>query len=302
MDRNGEKVGVIWNIRFHSTEFTSIFDLRAFPFDHQSLVVRISSCWDETIVQFRASQKDSFRQCYDDYNLQDYRLGDCGVVDVETVASAHIRSRRFLCRSDPSSSSSAARYNSLFVYQNVSRHPGFYLLNLYLPTLLIASCSFVAYAMLPENFAGRSSILVVLLLTIVAFKQVVGQYLPRLPYLTYLDRYTLAGLGLVVFVGVMQSSLAAASICVSTPSRKPTLCGAVPAIQPEVDHADYICLVISAIIWLLYQVFEGLLICRASRIGAQNLRRDVYLTGEQEMSKYIKSEAKEAKKAKEADV
>jgi len=125
--------------------------------------------------------------------------------------------------------------------------------------------------MLPEDFDGRSSILVVLLLTVVAFKQVVGQYLPKLPYLTYLDRYTLAGLSLVVIIGVIHAAMAAASICVSDPTRKPTLCGNVlgNTTQHDVDHADFICLVVSAVCWIVYQIFEIFTICRThSRLSA----------------------------------
>jgi len=292
MERQGEDIDVCWTIRFHATKFTSVFDLRRFPFDQQALVIRICSTWDEKVVQFRAQGPDACRQAYDDYNLQDYELTLGRLVDVE---SKDPRDSCYMTRSDSSSSTSGARYNSIFLLQHVARHSGFFLLNFYLPTFLIASCCFIAYAIVVEEFGSRASILVTLMLTVVAFKQVIGQYLPRLPYITYMDRYALAGLSLVVVIGIIHASLAAASLCVDKPTRKPMLCttvGTVFTSRSAVDHADYICLVVSSISWAVYQIFEVFMICRARR-DFSTVRRDVQLPPEQELATSAKLENKE---------
>jgi hypothetical protein len=285
LDRAADKIRVCWAIRFHSTTFTCVFDLRQFPFDQQSLVIRVCSTWDEKKVQFRANPVDPVLRSYGDYNLQDYELTTGHIVD---VTSRDSRDHCYATRSDAGSSTSGSRYNSVFLIQVVSRNPGFYLLNLYLPTFLISSCVFSCFAFVVDEFGGRSAILVTLLLTVVAFKQVIGHHLPRLPYLTYLDRYVLAGLSLVVIVGILTASLAAAAVCVANPTRKPTLCGAdlLGTLDHQyVDYGDFVCLVAASITWLCYQFFEMYMIFRARRIDYGSIRKDVDLPpSEQEMA------------------
>jgi hypothetical protein len=265
MERHETHAKVVWAIRFRCGQFTCLFDLRTFPFDQQALFIRISSGWDERKVQFVTAPKDACRETYEDYNLMDYDLIANRIADVYSTDS---RDARYLCRSDTSSSNSGVRYNSIFLIQTVLRQPGFYVLNLYLPTLLISSSAFTAFVFYVEDFGGRSTVLMTLLLTVVAFKQVIGQNLPRLPYITYLDRYALVSLALVVVIGVMQSALSTAAVCVEAPTRKPTLCmDVLPSLDHRsVDHADYVCLVVVSILWTVYQFGEIFLILKARHI------------------------------------
>jgi len=262
MERSGENISVVWSVRFHSTSFTCIFDLRRFPFDRQHLVVRVSSTWDEKKVQFRSSQTDTISSVIADYNIQDYQLAGTHIVDVTAGGT------RYATRSDPGSSTSGVRYNSIFLVQTVQRNPGFYMFNLYLPTFLIASFAFAVFAFVVDDFSGRSSIIVTVLLTVVAFKQGIKQYVPSLPYVTYGDRYILAGLGMVIIIAIETASLAAASLCVSGPQRRPTLCGATvlgSLKYANVDFADAVCWAADVGVWLGYHLVEAILIGRASR-------------------------------------
>jgi hypothetical protein len=276
-----------------------VFDLRKFPFDRQALVVRVSTTWDEKKLQFRRNSGEAVLQAFGDYNLQDYELTSARIVD---VTSTDPRDGWYATRSDAGSSTSGARYSSAFLIQTVSRNPGFYLLNLYLPTFLISSCSFAAFAFLVDEFAGRSAILVTLLLTAVAFKQVIAHSLPRVPYITYLDRYVLTGLTLIIVVGIVQASFAAASICVFKPERRPSLCspeffGGVP--PRHVDDGDHIALIVSSITWVVYHLLEMFLIIRAihSDAGA-GVRKEVTLGQDESQSVKlpVKNETKEEAK------
>jgi len=265
MERHETHAKVVWAVRFRCGSFTCLFDLRKFPFDQQALFIRVSSGWDERKVQFVTAENDASRETFDDYNLMDYDLVGSRIADVYSVDA---RDARYICRSATSSSNSGARYNSIFLIQNVSRQPTFHLLNLYLPTLLISSSAFISFVFYVEDFNGRSSVLMTLLLTVVAFKQVIGQNLPRLPYLTYLDRYALISLALIVLIGVIASALSTAAVCVDSPTRKPTLCSEVlPSLDfASVDHADYVCLVVVSIFWSFYQLVELGLIFKARRV------------------------------------
>jgi len=123
MERHEWHAKVIWAVRFRSSSFTCLFDLRRFPFDQQALFIRISSGWDERKVQFVTAKTDPCRESYDDYNLLEYDLVENRIAD---VYSTDARDARFLFRSDTSSSNSLVRYNSVFLIQNVSRQPGFF--------------------------------------------------------------------------------------------------------------------------------------------------------------------------------
>jgi len=273
-EKSGDHVIVIWAIRFRCNKFTCQFDLRKFPFDQQALFIRISSQWDETKVQFIASTRDKpTRVAYDDYNLPDYEIVSSRIADVQSQES---RDLRYLCRSNMSSSNSGVRYNSIFLIQNVSRHPEFYVLNLYLPTFLISSSGFIAFVFAVEDFNGRATVLMTLLLTVVAFKQVITQNLPRLPYVTYMDRYALVSLALIVLIGVIAAAESTATVCVVAPTRRPTLCTMIlPTLDfANVDHADHICLIVVSVLWMFYQVVEGCLIGLARRVEQAELAEE----------------------------
>jgi len=264
-EREPDGLKVIWAIRFRCNKFACRFDLWKFPFDQQSLFIRISSGWDESKVQFIISPRDEpCRQAFDDYNLPDYELVSSRIVDVN---SENNRDRRYLCRSDTSSSNSGVRYNSVFLIQNVLRHPEYYVLNMYLPAFLISSSSLTAFVFAVEDFNGRATVLMTLLLTAVAFKQFIGQNLPRLPYVTYLDRYALMSLGLIVLIGIIAAALSTAAVCVQAPTRRPTLCTQLlPTLDfSTLDKVDNICLIVVSVLWGIYQMIEGLLIGRSRR-------------------------------------
>lgn len=269
MERHESHVKVVWAIRFKCGQFTSMFDLRKFPFDQQSLIIRISSGWDERKIQFVASAKHPSRSVYNDYALPDYRLTGNRVADVYSIDK---RDAPYLCRSDPSSSNSAARYNSIFLIQCVARRPRFYVLNLYLPAFLISSSAFTSFVFYVEDFGNRTGILMTLLLTVVSFGGVIGQNLPRLPYITYLDRYNLATLGLIVLIGIVAAALSSAAVCVDAPERKPTLCGSVlPSVDHSfIDNADYVSLVVIAVFWMVYQILEFGFVVIARQIAVKD--------------------------------
>jgi len=282
-------------VRFHNTGFTCAFDLKKFPFDRQHLAVRVTTMWDERRVQFLKSETEPVRSITEDSNLQDYRLTTARIVDQNTPWQSDLLCP---CRSDPGTSTSLCRYNSAYLIHTVQRYPGYYLFNLYLPTFLISTFALSVFAFTADQFDGRSNIIVTVLLTVVAFKQSIKQQVPILPYITYVDRYILAGLGLVVVVAIETAALSAASICVAEPSRKPTLCSSdvlgKVAYYGFVDTADQICWGVDVGAWLIYNIFEAFMIFGANRSsslmeqpGAPNNKSSTTVTA-------VKTEAKAA--------
>ena len=163
-------------------------DLRRFPFDHQRLEVAIESFrWQVDDLVFVADQTTTgFAQ---DFTMQEWEL--IGVSSrVEEVASTR-----------------GARPFSHFVFEiDVERRAGFYLWKVMLPILIIVAISWSVFWMTDERLAGRSRITASGVLTVVAYQFVIADGLPRIAYLTVLDKMMLVSFALLA-VTVVQSML-----------------------------------------------------------------------------------------------
>jgi len=88
----------------------------------------------------------------------------------------------------------------------MQRKAAFYLWNIVSPTFVIVLCNSLTAAIDRSDVADRLANTITLFLTAVAFKFVVLQYLPSVPYLTWMDIYMLIGFGLLV-VGAFETFL-----------------------------------------------------------------------------------------------
>jgi len=76
-----------------------------------------------------------------------------------------------------------------------------WLKNVILLLWLICSCAFAAFSLDPEDLGDRFGIVLTLLLTATAFKFVVSDSLPKVTYMTVLDKYvSYCNLVLILFV------------------------------------------------------------------------------------------------------
>lgn len=88
-------------------------------------------------------------------------------------------------------------YATLNVFVTLSRKPGFYLWNVALPLCFLITLAFISVFLPAEDLPNRLQITLTLLLTLVAFKFVVSQYLPATSYQTWLDLYVTSGFTLL---------------------------------------------------------------------------------------------------------
>eukprot|EP00823_Brevimastigomonas_motovehiculus_P000389 TRINITY_DN1047_c0_g1_i1.p1 TRINITY_DN1047_c0_g1~~TRINITY_DN1047_c0_g1_i1.p1 ORF type:complete len:348 (+),score=87.96 TRINITY_DN1047_c0_g1_i1:101-1144(+) len=93
---------------------------------------------------------------------------------------------------DPSESTSKRSYSELHVKLQAMRKSESYLWNVGVVTFIIVSLAFLAFCMRPEELSNRLAVTLTLLLTAVAFKLMVSDSLPKVAYLTLLDKYILA--------------------------------------------------------------------------------------------------------------
>ncbi len=164
------------------------YDLRRFPFDRQTLDVQVESfTWNRDHVQWIAD--DTITGFAEGLEIPEWRI-----VEVSSRAEEVP-----VIRSEVPFS----RYTLLI---EVERRAGFYLWKVILPLLIIVALSWSVFWMPDERFAGRSRISATGVLTIVAYQFVIAEDLPRVAYLTLLDKMMIISFG-VLAVTVLESLL-----------------------------------------------------------------------------------------------
>ncbi len=73
----------------------------------------------------------------------------------------------------------------------IERIPDYFITNVVIPLFIIVGLAFVSFALPLTQLNDRLSVILTMVLTSVAFKYVVAGYLPKVSYLTLLDKYVL---------------------------------------------------------------------------------------------------------------
>lgn len=162
-----------------SVDLATRFDLRRFPFDRQNLELNVeSSAWNRD--QVRLVPTPSHTGFSDDFEIPEWKILQV-TNHVEEVA---------VLRSD-------VPFERAVIEIEIERQSGFYLWKGILPLVVIVAISWSVFWMSDERFAGRSRISATGVLTIVAYQFVLGEGLPRVAYLTVLDKIMIISFGLL---------------------------------------------------------------------------------------------------------
>ncbi|KAJ8311110.1 hypothetical protein KUTeg_011338 [Tegillarca granosa] len=159
--------------------FTENLELEDFPFDNQDLSINISSelTNEELILK------------EDDQDLSRLNVS-CLVDEQEWHLSDLVEAEERMLKKEFSEAKNIA-YPGLVVKCVATRRPGFFVWNILIIMTIISSlsfCSFVVDRDLPQR---RLQLGFTLTLTGVAFRFVTNQSLPKISYLTKLDKYIL---------------------------------------------------------------------------------------------------------------
>ncbi|XP_078674900.1 gamma-aminobutyric acid receptor subunit beta-like [Branchiostoma floridae x Branchiostoma belcheri] len=179
----GEDLPIVHQFRKVWATFKTKMNLTDFPFDHQKLTVELMSGWPLQEVELRKN------------------YGSNDTIDKENFADEDqwTVSRYLECEPGTKTNSQSKTFGKYPVYNitaHVQRKAAFYLWNTALILFPIMAVSFVVFSIPIEDNKTRLTITFTILLTAVAYKLVVCQYLPTVPYLTLLDKYVL---GWIVF-------------------------------------------------------------------------------------------------------
>lgn len=170
--------------------FAETLELADFPFDVQDLTVTVSSHRPDTELEL-VKDVDEVSAINPSSEQQEWRLHK------QIESSIHVTLQEY--------SSTRQNHPSFSVTCRAARRPGYFYWNVFLVMFFISSLSFATFSVRHTLPQFRLQLSFTLLLTSVAFKFVINQSLPRISYLTYLDKYVLASMVMLVVVCLWHS-------------------------------------------------------------------------------------------------
>jgi len=169
--------------------FAANFNLRAFPFDEQDLLVEIESFeWASDIMAFLA--QEGIVGFSDEFHIPEWYI---------TGISEHIQSKK-----EPRDHNEFSEFVATI---HVKRDPGVYTTKVMIPLGVIILVSMIVFWMDTDAFEGRLGASMTGLLTAVAYQFIASQNLPRHVYNTYLDSYVFLSF-LIILFGIGESAYA----------------------------------------------------------------------------------------------
>jgi len=183
--------GVTYRQRFSGT-FVINPDLRDFPVDEQLLPIRL---------------------VFPDYSEQELQLE----IDSETTGQSplfdipdwSIDVGRL--RVDPLMFTPGLSRASLVYELKARRHVWYYALKVLLPLVLIVCMSWAAFWIDPENTASQIGVATSSMLTLIAYRFMLGSLLPKVAYMTRLD-YFILGATILVFITLIEVLITSALV------------------------------------------------------------------------------------------
>jgi len=175
--------GVVYMQRLSGT-FTSRLDLRRFPFDRQTLQLRL------TFPDFEPGRLTPVPDRQVSGILPEFTLTDWSVLGWD-IQSDPVRVVKNISRA-----------SVLFSF-DTQRRSGFYIWKVIVPLAFIVFMSWAVFWISPENAGSQIGIATSAILTLIAYRFVLANLLPRVPYLTMLDYFTL-GATVLVFLALVE--------------------------------------------------------------------------------------------------
>jgi hypothetical protein len=183
---------VMYRQRYYG-QFASALDLRDFPLDHHRFTLQlVVPGYGPEEIELVPSNEEFGIGRSEDLTVPDWSIGS---FEISTAPYAVIPGGREI-----------AGLEGAF---EARRHLGFYVGKAFVSVAIIVFMSWVVFWLGPEHVGPRLSVSVTSMLTLVAYRFLLGQSLPPVSYLTRLD-YFLLGATILVFVALIQVALTSA--------------------------------------------------------------------------------------------
>mmetsp|Transcript_25434 Transcript_25434/g.79252 ORF Transcript_25434/g.79252 Transcript_25434/m.79252 type:complete len:373 (+) Transcript_25434:79-1197(+) len=188
----------VWvrQFRRQRATFSETMLLHPFPFDVQRLRMTLTSSWDCSRVLLRFDDRDRCASMVERMtHIQEWRVHaplliaydrPDALYSAEPLLSNAIWSR------------TGARYSRLHIVPIARRQAMPALVNVFSIQGVLTSMVFMTFQIPKQDLADRLSVAMTLVLASVAFKLTVATEIPKVPYITWLDKYLLASFAFLV--------------------------------------------------------------------------------------------------------
>jgi hypothetical protein len=205
-----EKVGRgIYTDMYYDTTiqgtFSEHFEVHQFPMDRESLHVKV--VFTGCPISIKRQYRGELTEIFFPKRATLYQIPGKSVVYKESFVQPDVwelsdgivlkHGRTLSERNDD-----GVRFLTLDINMNVTRKIGFYVLNVIIPVFLLVNLSFASFFIDAMELTDRLTVTLTILLTLVALKYVIVQYLPTTSYVTYLDKYVLCSFIYVTLVAL----------------------------------------------------------------------------------------------------
>eukprot|EP00756_Hemistasia_phaeocysticola_P065260 Hpha_TRINITY_DN8430_c0_g1::TRINITY_DN8430_c0_g1_i1::g.34611::m.34611 len=181
---------VIETVRYRTT-LSQTMGLMDFPVDRQDLNI--------TITSRNHTKKIEFQPCVVDNILETQELAGWTFPDFDTFFGKSAKDN------------TGKRYPEFRITLSAQRIVRFYLMNICAQLSLLCTTTFFTVVIAPAEFSDRVQLTVTMLLTAITFKMSVSEWVPRIGYLTLLDRY-LMGTVMLIVVLMLENFLASLAV------------------------------------------------------------------------------------------
>ncbi|ESN99604.1 hypothetical protein HELRODRAFT_176769 [Helobdella robusta] len=189
-----DQIGRAWVYERRRTngQFFEFMELNKFPFDGQDLTVTITSERVDSELEFIQDDSGESAVNAEAFSAaQEWKLH--GKVNIWTKVNVKKVNKKKM------------RYPCFCVAAKVARRPQFFIYNIIVIMFSICSLAFATFTVKPEAPESRLPLTFFLVLTTVTFKFVVNKSLPKISYLTYLDKYILGSMVILCTICIWHS-------------------------------------------------------------------------------------------------
>ena len=211
------KVVVCYKMR-GTAKFHMKFDMHSFPFDSQDLCINVYSCYQDvhsekekkrTLKQL--SERSSLTAAARMYNItieknrsptyksivpreDEFLLRDEYILSTEIAGISDV--------TDENKSAQGFKYPVLLLSVKLQRKPQYYFFNIILQMFVIVLLGFPCLLLDAASLTDRLSIVLTMLLSAMAYKAYTSEMIPKVSYLTWIEKYLISSTLLLTVLGV----------------------------------------------------------------------------------------------------
>ncbi|KAH0501329.1 Gamma-aminobutyric acid receptor subunit beta-3 [Microtus ochrogaster] len=202
--RSVRSAGPLYGLRITTTA-ACMMDLRRYPLDEQNCTLEIESCAYHTMpsffLPFVSGHFSYYGYTTDDIEFY-WRGGDKAVTGVERIELPQfsIVEHRLVSRNVVFATGAYPRLSLSF---RLKRNIGYFILQTYMPSILITILSWVSFWINYDASAARVALGITTVLTMTTINTHLRETLPKIPYVKAIDMY-LMGCFVFVFLALLE--------------------------------------------------------------------------------------------------